>query len=185
MGLGPKMASTWDFFGMGIFNFWVDRKIPSGKSRDRDRDLRILGENHENPNFHGISRQNEKSEKSGIFTGNFPTFGIKYIPSRKLKDFFIYYLYFKENVIINLNIQLGEAQNDPGVREKMEELQSDWTEFSRSLVGWKTRIESDLRKSKEYENVIQRAETVVLDLHKKKADNGSDEELAEVNLTLI
>ena len=92
-----------------------------------------------------------------------------------------YLLYIKENVIINLNIQLGEAQNDPGVREKMEELQSDWTEFSRSLVGWKTRIESDLRKSKEYENVIQRAETVVLDLHKKKADNGSDEELAEVN----
>ena len=86
-------------------------------------------------------------------------------------------------MIINLNIQLGEAQNDPGVREKMEELQSDWTEFSRSLVGWKTRIESDLRKSKEYENVIQRAETVVLDLHQKKADNGSDEELAEVNLT--
>ena len=84
-------------------------------------------------------------------------------------------------MIINLNIQLGEAQGDPEIREKLEELQSDWSEFSRGLDGWKTRIERDIRRSKEYENVIHRAETVVLDLHKKKEDNGSEEELAEVN----
>ena len=71
--------------------------------------------------------------------------------------------------------------SDPVVYERMQELREDWTRFSKGLNGWKHKIESDLKKSKEYETVLARAESVVVDLNKKKNEqNSSQEDLDEV-----
>jgi len=69
---------------------------------------------------------------------------------------------------------------DPIICERIQELRDDWIVFSKGLIGWKSKIENDIRKSKEYENVISRAETVVVDIHKKKQQNSSEEDLTEV-----
>jgi len=88
----------------------------------------------------------------------------------------------KEPVIVNLNVQLDNPSLscDPVVREKIEELQEDWSEFSAGLNGWKTKIENDIRSSKEYESVINKAETVVVDLHRKKSESADDDEISEL-----
>lgn len=82
-----------------------------------------------------------------------------------------------------MNIQLENPNicADPAVRERIQELREDWTEFSKGLNGWKTKIESDIRRSTEYETVIARAETVVVDLHKKKQQCCSKEDITEVS----
>ncbi|CAG5079573.1 Oidioi.mRNA.OKI2018_I69.PAR.g9285.t1.cds [Oikopleura dioica] len=69
---------------------------------------------------------------------------------------------------------------DEELKSKVENLNVQWRDFTKGIEVWKLKIETKIKKSKEYENVICRAEELVGELHKKTQDQYDSGEIVEL-----
>ena len=69
---------------------------------------------------------------------------------------------------------------DEELKLKIDNLNVQWNDFTKGIDVWKLKIETKIKKSKEYENVITRAEELVGELHKKTQDEYESGEVVKL-----
>ncbi|CBY34200.1 unnamed protein product [Oikopleura dioica] len=83
-------------------------------------------------------------------------------------------------IIESLTKTADNAFWDEELKLKIDNLNVQWSDFTKGIDIWKLKIETKIKKSKEYENVITRAEELVGELHKKTQDEYDSGEVVKL-----